>query len=133
MPWAIEVFSPSPGDDQPRGQVGQGCGASGEDRDDGHDHPDQVTSRPEWLAIPARMRPFRGRTRILVPFPPLIRAVLAVTPGVAGRRRRPIPVPAYKLRLKFETSNIFPEMKCSNLCPWRNGPSWPTTPGSCCT
>jgi hypothetical protein len=32
-----------------------------------------------------------------------------VTPGIAGRRRRLIPVPALSLWLQSETSNIFPE------------------------
>ncbi|MGA2829696.1 MAG: hypothetical protein ABSF03_26705 [Streptosporangiaceae bacterium] len=36
----------------------------------------RVTSKPEYSAIPAQtpatMRPFRGRTRTLVPFPPFI-------------------------------------------------------------
>jgi hypothetical protein len=36
-------------------------------------------------------------------------AVLAMTPGVAGRRRRLIPVPAHRLRLQPVTSNIFQE------------------------
>ena len=61
--------------------------------------------------IPATMRPFRLRTRILVPFPPFMPAVLAVIPGVAGRRRRLIRVPAHRLRLQPVTSNVFQETK----------------------
>ena len=42
-----------------------------------------------------------------------------MTPGVAGRRRRLIPVPAPSLHLQYKTSNIFPET-IVQLSAWRS-------------